>query len=123
MLWYDAFNLVEALLWAAVAAVILHRAPVATPQQHRAVTLGSTAFILFGLTDALEVGTHGRLPLWLWSAKIGCGSAILAARYHWRGWSTFHWRDREFLFALGCAATVLLIVAAQMSSERVLIGD
>lgn len=123
MPWYDAFNLVEALLWALVAAVIFRRAPAATPRQRCAVTLASTAFILFGLTDVLEVGTHGRPPMWLWAAKIACGGTILAARYHWRGWRTFGWRDRELLFGLCCLTAVLLIVALQSSSLLIPIGD
>lgn len=114
MLWYDAFNLCEAVLWGFVAGVVFERAPVASGRQRVAVLLGSLAFILFGLTDVLESGTGGLIPLWLWSVKVGCGVMILAARYHWRGWTTFRWRDREVLFALACLTAVATIVTLQL---------
>lgn len=120
---YDAFNLSEAALWGGVAAVIDLRAPAANRRQGGAVTVAALAFILFGLTDLLEVGTHGRLPMWLWAAKIACGATILAARYHWRGWRTFCWRDREFVFGLCCLTAVLLIVALSSSSLLIPIGN
>ena len=120
---YDAFNLCEAVLWGIVAAVIELRAPAANRRQGTAVTAAALAFILFGLTDVLEVGTHGRLPGWLWACKIACGATILAARDHWRGWKTFRWRDREFVFGMCCLTAVLCVVALQSCPSLSPIGD
>lgn len=111
--WYNAFNTVEAGLWGVVALVILCRPQVDNRRQRSAVVLGGIAFIAFGLTDLLEVGREGRLPQWLWGAKVACGVAIVSARYTWRGWATFRWRDREFLFGLACLLAVGVIIYLQ----------
>lgn len=118
MLWYDRFNLIEACLWALVAAVVPFRAQTMTWQQRGAVALGSVAFLAFGGTDLLEIGCAGRLPSWLWGFKIACGCAILAARYTYRGWRTFRWTDREFLFGLALLAGVALVLAVQLISDH-----
>jgi hypothetical protein len=110
---YDAFNAIEAVLWAVVAVVIWCRAPTPTRQQRLSVHLALAAFLAFGATDLLEIGSQGRLPMWLWGCKIGCGVAILIARYMWRGWATFRWRDREMTFAARCLIAVVGVVALQ----------
>jgi hypothetical protein len=97
MNWYDAFNAIEAGLWASVALVIPCRFAANGLQQRAAVVLASVSFLAFGVADLLELGRDGLLPLWLWVTKIGCGGAILAARYTWIGWNRFRWRDREMV--------------------------
>jgi hypothetical protein len=118
MLWYDRFNLVEACLWGLVALVIPFRARAADLQQRAAVVLASVAFLAFGGTDLLEIGCAGHIPGWLWGLKIACGAAIVAARYTYRGWRTFRWRDREFLFALALLAAVIAVIGLQRQSEQ-----
>lgn len=110
---YDTFNLVEACLWGVVAIVIALRAPRSSRQQRTGLILGVVAFLAFGVSDLLEIGKNGMLPLWLWGFKIACGIAILAARYQWLGWRKFCWRDREFLFGLGCLLAVLAVITLQ----------
>ena len=117
MLWYDRFNFVEACLWVLVALAIPLRAKANSGQQRVAVALGSVAFLAFGATDLLEIGRAGHIPGWLWGLKVACGAAILSARYTYRDWRTFHWRDREFLFALACLAAVVLVIAVQHRAE------
>ena len=89
-----------------------------TWQQRGAVALGSAAFLAFGGTDLLEIGCAGRLPSWLWGLKIACGCAILVARYTYRGWRTFRWTDREFLFGLALLAGVAIVLAVQWHAEH-----
>lgn len=111
--WYNAFNAVEAILWALVALFILCRVPCANHKQRAAVVLAGVAFLAFGITDLLELGKDGSLPLWLWGRKVACGIGILCARYTWLGWTRFRWRDREVLFGLACLFAVALIVCVQ----------
>ncbi len=113
MSWYQAFNLIEAGLWFVVAMVIAIRAPRATRQQFRGVILATVSFSLFGVTDILEAFHEGFIPLWLWGMKCLCGVGILSSRYTWRGWNTFRWRDREFLFGLFCLAAVVILIVLQ----------
>lgn len=113
MNWYESFNLAEACLWVLVAAVIVIRAPRKSRQQRWGVFLGAVSFVAFGLTDVIEARHQGSIPLWLWGFKILCGVGILSARYTWRGWSTFRWRDREFLFGLGCLIAVIAVIVLQ----------
>lgn len=75
--------------------------------------LATAAFVAFGVTDLLEIGHGGVIPLWLWAFKIACGCGILAARYTWHGWNTFRWRDREFLFGIGCLVAVGVVITVQ----------
>jgi hypothetical protein len=110
---YDAFNLLEAVLWGVVAAVIHWQASTPTVRHRLAVSLGCLGFVAFGITDTLEVGTRGFLPSWLWSAKIACGALILISRFTWRGWRSIHWRDRELLFALACLGAVTTTIVIQ----------
>lgn len=110
---YDAFNAVEAVLWGLVAAIILLRTRCETWQQRNGALLGGAAFLVFGVTDLCEIGRAGNLPIWLWSLKIACGLAILAARFTWLGWNRFSWKSRAFGFGLGCLAAVLLIIVLQ----------
>lgn len=113
MNWYDAFNAIEAVLWVIVAGVIAIRVPRTTAQQRFAIILGSMAFLAFAGTDLLEIGRTGTFPAWLWGLKIGCGIAILAARYTWRGWHRFRWTDREMQFGIACLIGVAVIIALQ----------
>lgn len=117
MLWYDLFNFIEACLWGLVACALPFRAKADLPQQRVGVALGSAAFLAFGATDLLEIGRAGHIPGWLWGLKVACGAAILSARYTYRGWRTFRWRDREFLFALACVAAVAVVIAVQQRAE------
>lgn len=118
MVWYDRFNLIEAVLWVLVALAVLFRSSPATPQQRWGVALGGAAFVVFGGTDLLEIGCAGFVPLWLWGLKIACGCAIFAARYLYRGWQTFRWTDREFLFGMAMLAAVGVVIAVQWQTER-----
>lgn len=113
MNWYQIFNIVEAMLWWIVAAVIATRASSRTQQQRAGILLGTFSFLLFGVTDLLEAAHERQIPLWLWGMKILCGIGILSARYTWLGWSHFHWRQREFLFGVGCLLAVLFIIFLQ----------
>lgn len=85
MNWYNTFNAVEAGLWGVVAIIIIIRVPCQSWQQRFGMLLGSVAFIAFGITDVLEIGREGFIPLWLWGLKIACGIGILSARYTWLG--------------------------------------
>ncbi len=49
-----------------------------TPPQ-AGVCAAAAIFLVFGVTDWLELGTGGRLPLWLWGLKVACGAGIFAA--------------------------------------------
>lgn len=111
--WYNSFNTVEALLWFAVAIVIAVRVPTQTRQKRFGAGLASASFLVFGVTDLLEVGRAGHLPLWLWGLKIACGVGIFVSRYTWLGWNRFRWRDREFLFGLGCLVAVLVVIVLE----------
>ena len=117
MNWYNTFNAVEAGLWGVVAVVIVIRVPCQSWQQRYGVLLGSVAFIAFGITDVLEIGREGFIPLWLWGLKIACGIGILSARYTWLGWNRFHWRDRELLFGLFCLISVFVLIWLQGYKE------
>ncbi len=115
--WYNAFNAIEAALWAVVAITIAVRVPCANWQQRSGALIGSTAFVAFGGSDLLEIGRAGALPLWLWGLKIGCGCAILTARFTWLGWNHFRWRSREFLFGLACLIAVIFVIVVQRLIE------
>ena len=110
---YQLFNSVEAIIWFVVALLIVVRIDHSSRGRLLGVVLGSTAFIVFGVTDLMELPTQGRLPMWLWSLKIACGVQMIAARYTWLGWSRFHWRHREVLFGLGCLAAVSIVISLQ----------
>jgi hypothetical protein len=110
---YDLFNAAEGLLWWGVAAYLLWRVPTDEPRRRRALRAAAAIFLVFGITDWLELGTGGRLPLWLWGLKIACGAGIFACRYEWRGWHTLRWNDREVLFGVGCLVGVAIIVVVQ----------
>lgn len=111
---YDTFNFVEGLLWWGVALLLARKATDTPPHARRPLVVAALAFVLFGITDWLEPGRAGRLPLWLWALKVICGVAILWARYEWRGWRTMRWHDRELLFSAGCllgVATAMMLQA------------
>jgi hypothetical protein len=120
MNWYDTFNAIEAGLWGMVAAVILCRTASSTRQQRGAVVLAGLSFVTFGVTDLLEIGTDGLMPLWLWGCKVACGAAILSARYTWLGWDRFRWRDREVLFGLACLVAVVVLIVLQITEPGTL---
>ena len=50
--------------------------------------------------------------------RLALGSGIVAARYTWRGWVTFRWRDREVLFGLGCLVAVGALITLQRAFCR-----
>lgn len=110
---YDLFNAAEGLLWWGVAAHLLLRVPTHEPRRHRALRLAAATFLVFGVTDWLELGSGGRLPLWLWGLKIACGLVVFACRYEWRGWRALRWHDREVLFGILCLIGVAIIVTIQ----------
>lgn len=113
MHWYPLFNTIEALLWWIVAGAVLAKTPQENLQQRHGAVLGAAAFFAFGISDFLEAAVGPPIPLWLWGVKCLCGTAILAARYTWLGWSRFRWTDREVLFALGCLLAVILLIVFQ----------
>lgn len=113
MNWYNAFNAAEAGLWATVAVIIPARVACATRQQWAGVTLACAAFLAFGGTDLLEIGREGSIPMWLWAAKVACGTMILSARYTWLGWNRFRWHNRDVLFGVACLASVGVLIALQ----------
>lgn len=117
MSWYQAFNAVEAGLWMFLAVVISLCVRRENAQQSFAVVLGSAAFLVFGVSDLLEMSFQAAIPWWLWTLKIACGAAILSARYTWLGWSKFRWNDREFLFALGLLAGACAVIVVQARSS------
>lgn len=110
---YNSFNAVEAGLWFVVAVVIAVRVSAQSRQQHFAIVLASGSFIAVGISDLFEIGRNGHLPLWVWGWKICCGTAILVSRYTWLGWNRFHWRDREFLFGVGCLIAVMYVICVE----------
>ncbi|MDB5336816.1 MAG: hypothetical protein JWN70_2435 [Planctomycetaceae bacterium] len=120
MNWYNTFNAIEAGLWGVVAIVIPLRVTCVTWQERCGALLGSCAFVAFGITDILEIGKEGFIPLWLWGFKIACGCSILAARYTWLGWNKFRWRDRELLFGLFCLISVCVLITLQRYKESLI---
>lgn len=110
---YAWFNYVEAVLWIAVAVFLAVRVPRRLRAELLGVVIGCIAFVMFGLTDVLEAPYFGRLPWWLWAAKVVCGAGILAARYTYIGWNRWRWHDREMLFATACAVAVGVVIVLQ----------
>ena len=96
-----------------VAATIAINAERSRRSQLIAVVIGAVAFVFFGVSDLLELPTAGQLPAWLWGFKIFCGTLIFVARYTWRGWSQFRWRDREVVFGLSCLVAVSVVMSVQ----------
>ena len=108
--WYRRFNQTEAVLWLLVALFILWRVRPANARQRVAVWAAAATFAVFGLSDWLEADQYGRVPLWLYGLKIACGLSIFVCRFTWLGWSTWHWRHREFLFGVFCLAAVAFAI-------------
>lgn len=115
MTFYDGFNLVEGVLWWAVAATLVRYATLAAPDRRRLFLIAALSFSLFGVTDWLELGRSGRLPWWLWTSKVACGASILWTRYQYRGWHTLRWYDRELLFSAGCLVGVAIAITLQIA--------
>lgn len=113
MTFYDGFNLIEGVLWWGVAALLLRNATRANSRRRRLFLVAALVFGLFGVTDWLEVGRAGQLPLWLWALKVTCGATILWTRYEFRGWHTLRWHDRELLFSAGCLVGVAIAITLQ----------
>jgi hypothetical protein len=111
--WYARFNVVEGVLWMAVAAVVALRTPAADSRQRWAARCGVLALAAFGATDWLECRYEAIIPLWLWAMKIACGGAILAARYTWLGWRRFRFQEREVMFAVFCLVCVAGLIWLQ----------
>lgn len=110
---YGLFNSVEAILWLVVAAVVQGTGSGECPRRRFARRVGAVAFVFFGGSDLAEVFHEGNIPMWLWTWKITCGIAIFYARYQWRGWQTFRFSDREFLFGCFCMIAVVLLMLLQ----------
>lgn len=104
--WYRNFNLLEGVLWVGVAVFLVSRVKPATRRQRLALWGAVVTFVVFGISDWLEAGRQGRVPLWLYAVKIACGAALLACRFTWLGWRHWHWRRPEVVFALFCLVAV-----------------
>ena len=74
---YVAFNFVEALAWHAFAIFVLYR--FLRRRKTRVELLYAFSFLLFGLSDLIEMGG---LSVGLLLFKGACIAAILAARQH-----------------------------------------
>jgi hypothetical protein len=119
MNWYDDFNRLEGVLWWLVALGVLGLTKRRTSKQHALTWLAAAGFVVFGVSDWLEVGCEGRLPLWLWALKIGCGVVILGCHFAWTGWQPGQLRSREFRFAMVCLAAVCGILLLQAVFDQV----
>ena len=104
--WPWNFNHVEAVLWLGVAVFLVTRVKPVHRRQRWALWAAAATFVVFGVSDWLEAGHSGTVPLWLYAVKIACGASIFACRFTWLGWRTWHWRHREFLFGVFCLAAV-----------------
>jgi hypothetical protein len=115
--WYQAFNHIEAILWVGVAVFLVARIKPASPRQRWALWAAAATFGVFGLSDWLEAGRQGRVPLWLYSMKVACGVSIFLCRFTWLGWRRWHWLHREFLFGLFCLVAVSFAIWFQYGRD------
>jgi hypothetical protein len=73
------FNLVEALFWAGVAVGVLVFSKRLPDKRRRIAYVAATVFLLFGLSDLVEIYTGAWWkPLWLLSWKGSCIVGLLA---------------------------------------------
>jgi len=108
---YEVFNLVEGLVWLALAIGLPLWFRRESLKRRRAVGMAALAFLAFGLSDFCEIPTRGRLPLWLWIVKGFCVLALLKCRYDFLGPENFRWLDRtHVLVALVFVAAVFAMI-------------
>ena len=110
---YVLFNRLEGAAWMAVAIGLPFVVRPRTRRQKWSTGAASFGFVLFGITDFLEVPLQGQLPAWLWVFKIGCAAFILSCRFSHLGWNRFRLTDRYFLFGLGCLVATLGVIGLQ----------
>jgi len=96
-----------------VAVFLVCRVTPATRGQRVALWGAAVTFVVFGISDWLEAGLQGRVPLWLYAMKIACGTALLICRFTWLGWQHWHWRRREVVFATLCLIAVSYAIWVQ----------
>jgi hypothetical protein len=73
MTFFETANYVEAALWAIIGLEFLRRTCKRTTQSRRLTLCGAAAFILFGLSDVVEVRTGAWWhPWWLLIWKGAC---------------------------------------------------
>jgi hypothetical protein len=73
------FNLIEALLWAGVAAGVLIFSKRLADRRRRIAYVAAAAFFLFGISDILEVYTGAWWqPLWMLLLKGTCVLSLAA---------------------------------------------
>ncbi len=78
------FNYLEALLWFSIAMILLWRVLFGpTPPDKRGIALcASAAFLLFGISDLIEVRTGAWWrPIWLLVLKAGCLLTLLGCAW------------------------------------------
>ncbi len=110
---YVVFNRFEGTAWMVIAVVLPFVVKRETRRQNLSVFAASVGFVLFGVTDFLEAPLQGRLPAWLWVAKILCAAFILSCRYSYVGWDKFRLKNRYLVFGLGCLASSLGVIFLQ----------
>lgn len=110
---YEIFNRLEAVAWFAIALALPFFVKAGTSRKRCIIAVASLTFIAFGLTDLAEATTRGRMPPWLWAAKVGCAAILLSCRYTYLGWHHFRITDRYLLFALICLAAMCAGVLTQ----------
>jgi hypothetical protein len=113
MNWYNVFNSIEAALWAAIALSVLFATPIASRRQRAAVWVGCLALIAFGVTDLLELGRDGRLPLWLWGLKAVVFGLMVACQMVYSGVKQVRWNSREIVLCTGLGLGALGIIVLQ----------
>jgi hypothetical protein len=80
------FNLIEALLWAGVAAGVLIFSKRLADRRRRIAYVAAAAFLLFGVSDLVEIYTGAWWkPVWLLLWKAGCIAGLLTClTWYWR---------------------------------------
>lgn len=111
---YEIFNRAEAVAWFAIALGLPFFVKADTPRKRVVIAIASLTFIAFGFTDLAEATTRGRMPPWLWIAKVACAAILLSCRYTYLGWHRFRITDRYLLFAIFC----LLAMCAGVLTQR-----
>lgn len=90
------FNLVEGLVWLAIAAVLLARVR-RVPQHRDILRVAAVAFILFGITDFIEIRTRAWYsPPWLLAWNAACVTTLFGCLLAYvRRRRKLEQRDRE----------------------------
>jgi hypothetical protein len=77
MSWYVAIKMGEAVIWLSCCLFFVWKSIVTRPFAYHLLVLAA-AFLIFGLADAVEYVTNGKLPWWLWAWKIAGGLNLFA---------------------------------------------